>query len=343
MDHKDLENIIKQKKYGFLRENINLKNKILFITVGGSYAYGTNIETSDLDLRGCAVNSESDLLGLTNFEQFVDSQTDTTIYAFNKLIRLLINCNPNCIELLGNQFPEKYIYNNSGKDLIENRKLFLSQRAIYSFGGYAHQQFERLKKGLPQNYSDQLQKNENIKQSYAYSFSSINEKYSSFGNGDVSVSLNKNNDLGKDEDFFVDINLTHYPLKSCKNILNDLDKIVNNYNDFNHRNHKKDLNHLAKHSMHLIRLYLMCIDILEKEDIITYRNEEHDLLMDIRNQKYFTSDGALHSAFWDILKKYQDELAYAQKNTNLPKEPDFKSINDFVMETNFNFLFKRGN
>lgn len=38
---------------------------------------------------------------------------------------------------------------------------------------------------------------------------------------------------------------------------------------------------LGKHMAHLIRLYMMCIDILEKEEIITCRDKEHDLLMSI--------------------------------------------------------------
>ena len=77
--------------------------------LGGSYAYGTNNENSDIDVRGVTLNSKSDLIGLTHFEQYVDTQTDTTIYSFMKMITLLLNCNPNTIELLGlNQ--EHYLY-----------------------------------------------------------------------------------------------------------------------------------------------------------------------------------------------------------------------------------------
>lgn len=99
--------LISGKEYDFLRENERLKGKIVFLTLGGSYSYGTNIDTSDVDIRGCALNQSSDLLGLTHFEQVVDTQTDTTVYSFNKLINLLINCNPNTIEMLGCK-PEHY-------------------------------------------------------------------------------------------------------------------------------------------------------------------------------------------------------------------------------------------
>ena len=63
-------------------------------------------------LRSCApayppkdfaalLNLPSDLLGLTSFEQYEDVHTDTVIYSFNKIIRLLLECNPNTIEMLG--------------------------------------------------------------------------------------------------------------------------------------------------------------------------------------------------------------------------------------------------
>lgn len=51
-------------EYNFLRENEHLGKHMMFVTVGGSHAYGTNIEGSDLDIRGVALNSKEDLLGL---------------------------------------------------------------------------------------------------------------------------------------------------------------------------------------------------------------------------------------------------------------------------------------
>lgn len=39
-------------EYNFLRENEHLGKHMMFVTVGGSHAYGTNIEGSDLDIRG---------------------------------------------------------------------------------------------------------------------------------------------------------------------------------------------------------------------------------------------------------------------------------------------------
>lgn len=42
----------------------------------------------------------SDLPGLTEFEQYEDDRTDTVIYGFNKLVKLLLECDPNTCEML---------------------------------------------------------------------------------------------------------------------------------------------------------------------------------------------------------------------------------------------------
>ena len=91
-----------------------------------------------------ALNSKSEILTNENFEQFINNETDTTIYSFNKIITLLTNCNPNTIELLGLK-PEHYLFTSSiGQELLNNKKLFLSKKSIYSFGGYANQQLRCL-------------------------------------------------------------------------------------------------------------------------------------------------------------------------------------------------------
>ena len=98
MKIEQIKDKLKSKEYDFLRTNKNLGNNIIILTLGGSHAYGTNNEDSDLDIRGCALNSKMQILTNENFEQFINNETDTTIYAFNKLVALLSNTNPNTIE-----------------------------------------------------------------------------------------------------------------------------------------------------------------------------------------------------------------------------------------------------
>lgn len=59
------------KEYNFLRENEHLGKNIILLGFGGSHAYGTNTETSDLDIRGIATNRKEEILSNIRFEQLV--------------------------------------------------------------------------------------------------------------------------------------------------------------------------------------------------------------------------------------------------------------------------------
>lgn len=133
---------------------------------------------------------------------------------------------------------------------------------------------------------------------------------------------------------FADIHIDKYPVREFNSVMNDLTNIIGTYEKLNHRNHKKDDNHLNKHAMHLIRLYLMCLDILEKEDIITYREEDHDLLMSIRAGEYQKEDGTYLPEFFEMVNDLEKRLAYAKENTSLPSNPNMKKVEEFVMSVN---------
>ena len=111
----DFKALLDTEEYGFLRENPRLGRRIMLLGVSGSYGYGTNREGSDIDFRGVTLNLPSDILGLTEFEQFEDQGTDTVIYSFNKLVGLLLNCNPNTIEILGLKDDQYVIKSDMGQ------------------------------------------------------------------------------------------------------------------------------------------------------------------------------------------------------------------------------------
>ena len=101
-----------------------------------------------------------------------------------------------------------------------------------------------------------------------------------------------------------------------------------------HRNHKKDENHLNKHAMHLVRLLMTVIDILEKHTIITCRQEDLPLLMKIRNGGFMAEDGTMMPEFYEILDHYEHHFQEVAQKTTLPDNPDMEKVGAFVERIN---------
>lgn len=330
----EIKETIQSEQYDFLRGNEHLGKNIILLTLGGSHAYGTNVEGSDIDLRGCALNAKDEILTNKNFEQFVNEKTDTTIYSFNKLISLLTNTNPNVIEMLGSK-PEHYLYLSPiGKELIDNKHLFLSKNCIHSFGGYANAQLRRLDNKAARLVS-QSEQEKHIFKSIEHASDTFKERYFERDDDAIRLYIDKSHREGYDTEIFMDINLTHYPLRDYKSMWSDMNTIVKEYSKIGKRN-QNAIEHgkLGKHMMHLVRLYLMCLDILNEGEIITYREKDHDFLMEIRNGKYLDENRQPIPEFFDIVDYLEAKLDIAKTTTSLPDKPDYKKINEFVASVN---------
>ena len=334
MNIEQIKEKLQSNEYDFLREDKNLGSNILLLTLGGSHAYGMEQEDSDLDVRGIAFNSKEEILLGADFDQVVNVATDTTIYSFNKMLQLLTSNNPNTIEILGCR-PEHYLHlSDIGRELLEHRKMFLSKLCIHSFGGYAGSQLRRMENkaarlvGQAENEAYILKSIQNAQ----YEF---RNRYYPHQDSDVALYIDEAVQEGYDSEIFMDVHLQHYPLRDWTGMWNEMKAIVSSYNKMGKRNENAiSHNKLGKHMAHLIRLYMMCIDILEKEEIITYRREEHDLLMSIRNGEYLDDNRQPATAFYDLLNEYEKRFEYAKNHTSLPDAPDYKKINEFKMYVN---------
>ncbi len=110
--------------------------------------------------------------------------------------------------------------------------------------------------------------------------------------------------------------------------------VVKDYEKIGKRNRKKDDNHLNKHAMHLIRLFMMGIDILEKGEICTYRKNDLDLLLTIRSGGFQKEDKTFCREFYELLADYEARLEKATKNSILPDNPDMDKVEAFVERIN---------
>jgi len=132
------------KEYG--TDNYHL----ICIAITGSHAYGMQTKDSDYDIMGLFLPPMGYILGLKNVEQVVLSKKDGvegTIFDFRKWFKLMIQQNPNVLELLWHHesmyvFRDKEIW----PILIKERDKFLSKKLKHSFAGYAFAQLNRLNK-----------------------------------------------------------------------------------------------------------------------------------------------------------------------------------------------------
>jgi predicted nucleotidyltransferase len=329
----DFKNLMNTEEYDFLRTNERLGNRIMLLGLGGSYSYGTNNEGSDIDFRGVTLQMPSDLIGLTEFDQYEDDKTDTVIYGFNKLVKLLLDCNPNTCEILGLDEDQYLIKSDLGQELIDNTHLFLSKRAIKSFGGYADQQLRRLQNAIARDTLPQSDRERHILKSVMNALDDVNRRY--YGKkGKIRLYIDKAETSELDTEIFVDANYEHFALRDYTDLWGVMRNVVRDYDKIGKRNHKKDDNHLNKHAMHLIRLFMMAIDILEKGEIITHRTKDLPTLLAIRRGDFMKEDGTFSVEFYDLLEEYERRLDEAAARTTLPDNPDMEKVEKFVERIN---------
>lgn len=126
--------------------------KILISALIGSHAYGTATDESDMDFMTVIAAPDSVYLSLDWFGQQGTKErknmcgdvilSESTEYEVTKFMRLCQNFNPNVIPLL---WLSSYLeVHPLGQLLIDNRRIFNSKVALYSFVGYASGQVQKM-------------------------------------------------------------------------------------------------------------------------------------------------------------------------------------------------------
>lgn len=330
------KNVLGEKECEFLNKTPNL----MLVGYGGSHAYGTNIATSDVDVRGIYMNPVDEILGIkADSEQRVDGQTDTTVYSFKKVMKLLQNCNPNVIEILGLR-PQDYLYvSDPAKLLLDNKQLFLSKQAVKTFGGYALSQLNRLINKSGRSKSEITANEVRSMDKMLIKFGDRYQHYAASGSKVTVRPADLGDDPCEDDRLYFDMNLKNLPISTVIQIFNEIVAIDKDYRSSSRNEKAIEHNKLNKHMMHLIRLYMMGVDILDKGEIVTYREAEHDLLMSIRNGDYLEADGVTPTAeFKDLLDEYKNKFDNAALHSPLPDKPDFDKINKLAMDITSMYL-----
>ena len=312
------KNFLRRDEYNFLREDERLGNRVAYLTLAGSIAYGTDVATSDTDIRGFAVEAIDSLLTGKAFEQVEDASTDTVIYGLRKYFKLCAECNPNVLELLGTK-PEHVLHMNAaGKKVRDNAEIFLSKLAYQKFVGYATAQLRRLQNALAHDSYPEREKNRHVLKSINSMMLACRREY---GLNRAAVDFDLHGD-----DILISVDAKDLPLKNFLAMNSGLQTLLNNYAKLNHRNRKKDSKHLHKHAMHLIRLYLTGIDILDGRGVVTYRERDLPLLKKIRAGEMPLAD------VFKLADEFESKIFSAYKNSKLPDVPDAAKVEKLLLE-----------
>lgn len=138
-----------------------------------------------------------------------------------------------------------------------------------------------------------------------------------------------------DKEMFMNIALENVSIREFTGMQNELLTIIRDYAKLGKRNENAmSHNKLSKHMMHLVRLYYMCFDILEKVEINTYRDKEHNLLMSIRDGAYLDSNDKPVPSFYEMVHELEARLQYDKNNTDLPEKVNKEKIYDLKMQVN---------
>jgi uncharacterized protein len=122
-------------------QDLKSQKLLLFECISGSRAYGTNLPSSDTDIKGVFILPKSDFYGLDYTPQVNDEKSDQVYYEIGRFAELLTKSNPNILEMLAAP-PDCILYCHPLFEpfLKEN---FLSKQCKETFAGFAFAQVKK--------------------------------------------------------------------------------------------------------------------------------------------------------------------------------------------------------
>lgn len=332
-----------------------LKDRTVFLTLHGSHAYGTNTETSDIDLRGIAIAPPNYYLGFVNVFEQAEYKTpyDAVIYELKKIMDLAAKGNPNIIEVLFTDPSDHVVVTKLGQILLDNKQLFISKKTRHTFSGYAISQLKRIQRhyswiknppkapptrkdlDLPERTvipSDQLAAAAaNIRKqldSWQLDFLEeyeINVRIAIMNKvadylTEINVSMDDNLWIGAARtlgysDNFIELLDKERKYKAAKDVWDQYQNWKRTRNPARHAIEEK-YGYDCKHAYHLVRLMRMAQEILTTGQVIVKRPDREELLA-IRNGAW--SYEKLME--WAMEKDKEIELVY-QASTIIPNKPN---------------------
>jgi uncharacterized protein len=321
----------------------------------GSHAYGTNIESSDIDKKLVHQCSNEEVF-LYEYRPQIEFDKDTLSFEIKRFLELLMNANPNILELLFTD--EKFILykNELIQPLFEGRKMFLTKKCFQSFGQYAIAQIrkatafdkkinwekERVTRKDVLDFCYILNEKENsssFKKSMYYDqqekigLAKVNhfpDIYSLYlleqGGGIVSENSNEVQlrTIPKDAPFLSYLRFDRSAYSThCKDY-REYESWLNNRNTSRYTWDIKEHVYDMKNLMHCRRLLDMALEIGETHNLTIYR-ENRDFLLDIRKGNVDVKK------LVDDIKHDQEKLTSLFEQSTLPDGIDDGFVKEFLL------------
>jgi predicted nucleotidyltransferase len=330
--------------------------------MAGSHSYGLSRPESDVDMKGIAFLNKQQIFSLNDDpEQYIEeandgADADLTIYTMKKFFNLAKTANPNILEMLYNSKDNVLFVSPVGQLLMDNRDLFISKKARWSFIGYSDSQLKRINThrkwllnpptDLPKREDYSLPAMPEIKKDQRRAFlklvSNILERKVEYFEGHLEFQR-----LYGRVDWFQEMNeLTSENYDDVQSMLgvdtnfmymikqeSKYERDVKHYGQY--LNWKKNRNPVRaemeaksgydlKHAMHLVRLMTMGREIITDGTLITDRREagDHEFLMSIRNGA-FSYDEII-----EISNKIKQEIDDSFSASTIPDKPDNDKIHE---------------
>lgn len=336
-------------------------SKLLATFLTGSHLYGTNTPGSDTDTRGVFISPKEHLLGLRNCFKVEDKITDTTYYEMKAFFQFAMKCNPNIIEHFFIPSDQMIKTSPEWEMIVENKGLFLSNKAKNTFSGYAFAQMKRIKhhrawllhppKKKPERKDFGLPSNDKalITKSKIGAFNEIIATYLQ-QIGRYHILKDELFELNKTHNYKAIIkNTTNLNFDAIREIVSFSDNIMQalekekaygsalvqwqhyqnwlkNRNPFRAKLEAK-FGFDTKHFLHLARLMTECRELLTTGKI-TFPRPDREYLLEIKNGLYSFEE--LEEKFETVNEELEDILS----RSVLPDQPQMKKIDELCIEIN---------
>lgn len=306
----------------------------MLLAPSGASAYGIDEEFSDPKLLGCAINTVSDILGLTSFDHYTDKRTNTVINNFFKTATLLVAGDLKTTEMVCCDPAQYVVLSALGEQLLANKSLFISQRTTSAYYGYikALESFTedartRLKTGKQCIEKSILSACEGPIQKFnkAYATGTAEQSVASLC---ILPSERQNFDI----EVCMDASIKKCPIRDVTALLESLHNITETQQKGAAARKLLDGRWLSKKICTMVVALLLNCELLETGDMHTNRETDAGLLLPIRDGKYILPDCNIDDALVDIINPLMQRMEYARANTVLPAEPDENAVNEFVMD-----------